>query len=452
MAYFLILLITVWILSPEEFGIASVAVLVFNFSLIFRDLGLSKALIQIDTNIEEATNVVFYINLMLGIVIYIFWFIFADYLNIVFRDVRIGNAVRIQVIQILIGTIGYVYIALYQRDLDFRSLFWSNMILSIIPGFISIPLALLGLSYWSIILGNLIGSFIQVVFLVKTNSWRPKLSINRKIASIILTQGMLMTGESLFTWLINYFDNLLVGIFFGSASIGIYNLGKSLSATIFSVLNSPLLPIIYSSLSRLQKDIKQFIDSYLKFLSIICSLTLPAGVGLFLVGDLIAISFFSTNWISIGVVLSLYGMKSGLQSIFNTNASTMRSIGRVKLNLKINFISLLYTIPFLILGAMEGMEVFLLINLLISTLNLILSFTCVMKILELQIFKIMRKMKNQFITIAVMSIIIRFLREIITAVPIIELFLVVSAGTLIVLFSLIPNRTKVFNLINEFIY
>jgi len=57
------------LLTPEDFGVMSAAMMVLAFSQIFWEAGMGKALIQRQTDVEEAADVAFWVNLGLGVVI-----------------------------------------------------------------------------------------------------------------------------------------------------------------------------------------------------------------------------------------------------------------------------------------------------------------------------------------------------------------------------------------------
>lgn len=57
------------LLTPEDFGVMTAAMMVIAFSQIFWDAGMGKALIQRQTDIEEAANAAFWVNISLSLVI-----------------------------------------------------------------------------------------------------------------------------------------------------------------------------------------------------------------------------------------------------------------------------------------------------------------------------------------------------------------------------------------------
>src|SRR5687767_7401372 len=57
------------ILVPADFGVVAAATVIVSFCQILWDAGLSKTLVQRQERVSESANVVFWLNLGLGIVV-----------------------------------------------------------------------------------------------------------------------------------------------------------------------------------------------------------------------------------------------------------------------------------------------------------------------------------------------------------------------------------------------
>ena len=64
-----VFLVLARLLAPEDFGVVAAATVIISFSQVFSDAGLGKALIQRQDRVEESANVVFWLNLGIGLII-----------------------------------------------------------------------------------------------------------------------------------------------------------------------------------------------------------------------------------------------------------------------------------------------------------------------------------------------------------------------------------------------
>jgi PST family polysaccharide transporter len=57
------------LISPSEYGIMAMALVVINFGMLVRDLGTAAAIIQKKQLTDELINAIFWMNLFMGIII-----------------------------------------------------------------------------------------------------------------------------------------------------------------------------------------------------------------------------------------------------------------------------------------------------------------------------------------------------------------------------------------------
>ena len=170
----IIFIVLAWILTPKDFGLVAIATMVISFSQIFWDAGLSKALIQRQGDVEKTANIVFWTNMILGIVIYGLLFLSASFIAHLFKEPLAEAVIKVQGLQIILASLFSVQTALFQKELNFKKLFYVRLLTSVLPGFASIPFALWGFGYWALVVGSLVGAFGQLILLWLISSWRPR--------------------------------------------------------------------------------------------------------------------------------------------------------------------------------------------------------------------------------------------------------------------------------------
>ena len=75
------------LLTPDDFGVMTSALMVIGFSQIFWEAGMGKALIQKQTEVLASSNVAFWINIVLGLIISMFLFLMSDLLLTAFLKI-----------------------------------------------------------------------------------------------------------------------------------------------------------------------------------------------------------------------------------------------------------------------------------------------------------------------------------------------------------------------------
>lgn len=317
------------LLTPEDFGVMTAAMMVIAFSQIFWEAGMGKALIQRQTHIEEAANAAFMINIGLGVLIAGLLYLFAQPIaQTFFQDDRVTAVLQVMTLQVLLGALGSVQTALLQKEMGFKKLFWVRFATISLPGLASIPLAMNGWGYWALVAGTLAGQLAQVLMLWRMSHWRPGFTRDSVVTKEIAKFGGWVGISGLLAWFYVWVDALIVGIFLGSHDLGLYRTGSQFSIMVFALIFGPITPVLYSQLSNIGKDENMMglvVQSYIK---IITSISIPLAFMIMAVNNYIESYVFGESWVGVGHVLGIMALVHGISYMTSMNTEAYRASGR----------------------------------------------------------------------------------------------------------------------------
>lgn len=399
----LVFIFLAFLLTPEDFGVVAIATMIISFSQLFWEAGLNKALIQREYNLSIAANVVFWMNIALGTVIYGFLLLLARPLSFLFHDPRVHLAIQVQGFIIILNSLSSVFISLFERAFDFKILFWVRLITALFPGLISIILALIGFEYWSIIFGTIGGACVQCALLWHLSPWRPKLCFDRKIAKELISFGSWVTAEGLLSWVYHWADSMLIGIFLGTHSLGLYRTGHSIINLIYGLLFNSFLPVLYSVFSRMQNNLQRITNIMLRVSRFFSLVAFPIAVLLFMLQSPFLDSVLGQKWNGIGQVIGWLGLMYGLSWTVGVNSTVYRSIGRPDINAKFMCFTMLYYLPAYYFSLQFGIIVFLKTRLIITLTSILLHLWLAKKVLLMEISLFLYNLRVSFFAAAAMS-------------------------------------------------
>lgn len=198
----------------------------------------------------------------------------------------------------------------------------------------------------------------------------------------------------------------MLGHFLGVKDLGIYQIGMKFTAIIFGIFLNPLNPIVYSVFSRLQSDLVELKQLFLKITKAAAFISLPIGVGLAVLAKPISCLIFGQKWYGIDIVIALIGITDAISWLYGINAEIYRSLGRADINSKILMVEMVYYVPVYFLAAPRGLFVFCLARLVMSIINMALNIFVMNKLINLPYSYIYTRAKTPLICCIIFAIII----------------------------------------------
>lgn len=343
----LIFIVLARILTPDDFGVVAVALLVTNFAQLFWEAGLGRALINIKGNFQEIFNVVFWINLSLAIIMSMIIIGVSPVIADLFDDRRIEKVLSIQSIGIILSSLGWAHLSLIQKRLDFKKLFYIRITASIVSGVIAIPLAINGFGYWALVGGSLM-SFL----LISVGSWRfsgfkPQFQFKTKVARKVYDYAFWIHIEGFLLWFFLWGDAFFVGKLLGTTCLGLFKTANSFVSMIFGMVVSSIFQILFPAFSKIKDDPELLANLYLKSTKIFVYLSIPLGFLIWQLKDIIEDLIFNETWTNIGLIIGILAIGASINAVIGANAELLRAIGRPDVNTKIKaFLLPIYVIAY----------------------------------------------------------------------------------------------------------
>lgn len=344
------------VLVPEAFGVVTTITMIISFADMFTDAGFQKYLIQYEFKSEKekimSINVAFWSNLAISLIIWLVIIIFSEKIAIMVGNPGLGNIISIACIQLPLTSFSSIQMSIYKRDFDFKTLFIVRLISIIIPFFVTVPLAIFGYSYWSIIIGNILGNFSNALILTLKSKWKPKICYKFSILKKMFNFSMWSLIESISIWLTTWVDTFIIGSALDAYYVGVYKVSLTTVNGIFGLITASTVPVLFSALSRVQNDDVEFKKIFFTTQKIVSYLVLPLSIGIFIYSDIVSAIFLGSSWNEAGNVIGIWGLMSGIVIVFASYSSEVyRAKGRPKLSFMAQMLHLIVLIPICIIGS-----------------------------------------------------------------------------------------------------
>jgi O-antigen/teichoic acid export membrane protein len=346
------------ILTPSDFGLVAISTFIIALARILVDMGLSKAVIQRRSKVDEAASVSLWISLFISTGFYLLLWLAAPWISTAYGNEYVVNVIRVSSLSLPLFAAASIPKALLVREMAFRKLFWVNSSFLILQAIASVILALAGMGYWSLILGQLFGLFVHTGLAWKMVKWRPTMVMNPSTLVSLLTFSVWVMLSSLQNWMFLYADNAIAGLFLGVQGLGIYSLGFTIATLIPGFLMASVSDVAYPVFCRIQEDPPKVGENLVKLQRLIGTLLFPIALGFSAIAAPAVDLLYGQKWQGLGMVLAILTIMPGLSYIWSINENAYQAIGRPDIWTKLAGASLIGLIPLLWFAAPYGLLVF----------------------------------------------------------------------------------------------
>lgn len=426
------------ILAPEAFGVIATINIITSFTDIFAEAGFQKYLIQEDFKNDDEfykhANVAFITNFSISVVLWAIISVFNKPIATLLGNGEIGFAIVIAMLQLPITGFYSIQTSIYKRKLEFKTLLQSRLIIAITPLIITVPMALLGMDYWSLIAGNLGAKLLSSIWLTIKSDWKPTLFYRFSILKQMFSKSMMLMVETISKWLCDYFDIIVIGMAISSYYLGLYKNSYQMVNSILTLFTTALTPVLLSSLSRLSKDEDNFSKMYLFIQKALAYILLPLGIGVAIFRGLAVDILFGSAWGEAANIVGVTAISLAIKLIFVDTANTaFIAKGKTKLCVWTNFIYLLILIPASAYLIKLGFWSYLYVKNALVIVYIIAGFIMLYRYKIINIGKILGNVCKPFITTIIMALVAIMLKKILPNNMFIS-FAIIAIAALVYLF------------------
>jgi lipopolysaccharide exporter len=416
------------LLTPNLFGIVALATLAIDYLSILSDFGLGAALIHRRENIDEASNIAFTFNLLIGFSLTGVVMAISPFAALFFHEPSLTPILRWLGLTFAISSIGSVHKALLQRDLRFGKKLIPELGNTLVKGGLSIWLAIVGHGAWSLVYGQLAGVSASAVLLWIVIPWRPRLMINSNITNQLFKYGFPVMTDRAFTTFADSFDYFLIGRFFNTTALGIYTLAYRLPDLLIINTLSVLAAVFFPAFSSIQNQQDVLRKSFLSTIRYVQLLVTPLCLGLLVAADPIIRVVFGEQWlqsIPILQVLSLYAL--ALSIGFHVG-DIYKAIGRPDILLKLALPILIIRLIALWVGSQYNLIGIAIGHLVATSIEVIIRASVAINILKVSLREILNQLTAFIGGVSLLALAIPVLYLTQDTSPSIRLISVVIAG------------------------
>ncbi|GAA1417362.1 lipopolysaccharide biosynthesis protein [Agrococcus citreus] len=249
------------LLTPHDYGMLAIVLVLVGLGEIFRDFGLTSASIQAPELSSGQRDNLFWINTAIGAALAAAMLLVAAGLGAITGEPEIVGMAQWLSLLFLLNGLATQHRATLMRDMRLRPLAIADVSAAAIALALAVGAALLGAGYWALVVQQLATGLVALLGVVIAGRWAPRWYSRTHRIGTMVTFGWNLVAANLVQYAARQVDTVVVASRFGTTSLGLYNRAYQLVMTPLGQVRSPLQSVALPLLSRLQQDQPRF-ESY----------------------------------------------------------------------------------------------------------------------------------------------------------------------------------------------
>jgi polysaccharide transporter, PST family len=316
------------LLDKPVFGIAALANLYIGFVQIFVGQGVGVAIVQRKNLDASHLDTAFWINAGMALALAGATIAFRHPAAVLLGSDEVSPVLGVLALSLPLWALTVVPTALLERELKFKLLATRTLAASTVGGLVGVTAAFLGLGIWSLVLQQLVGGALTVVLLWATVQWRPGWRASRKAFTDLAPFSASVMGNNILWFVSQRIDQGVIGRGLGVEALGTYTLAMRVVTLGLDAISAPVTRVAMPLFSGIQDQSERLMGVFLRSTSLVCSIALPAFVGLLLVGPDLIPAVFSAKWQAAVVPTQILCVVGCVRAIQTFAYPTMMALGR----------------------------------------------------------------------------------------------------------------------------
>ncbi len=313
------------ILSPSQFGVYGIALLVLGFLEVLTETGINIFLIQETDDTKGYLDSAWVVSIIRGILVSTIILLSIPAVLFFFHTPQVRPLLYlVAAVAFVRGFINPMEVS-FQKNLQFMNEFMFQGFLFFIDAATAVTVGYLTKSEASMLIGMLAAAVIEVILSFVIFKDRPRLAFDKAKFLKVINRGKWITGAGVFSYAFQNIDNLVVGKFLGTASLGFYQQAYSISTLPVSEIGQIFNKVTFPVYVRIGGDRRRLKAAFFKTLGVISLLVAVFGIAILIFSKPMILLFLGSKWLTIEPLLRILAIFGVLKSLLNFSYSVLLS-------------------------------------------------------------------------------------------------------------------------------
>ena len=310
------------LLVPADFGLLVTVQIFTGLAGFVAAGGTGQALVRAKEAMPQAFQVVFTIQLLIGMLIYAGFFFAAPLFARWYAEPLYTDLFRVSAVSFILRPFSNMPNLWLAREMRFKQRAIVGLASTTAGGVLSVALAWHHFGVWSLVFGGLAGSLLNTLALFSIAPVRPAVRFSAPLAKEFGLYGIKVTSNDIAYYVRLQTANFLLGRLQGPALVGLFNKADSLARMPRMFAQSVYEPL-FRSLATLQDNIDRSRYVYLRTVMLLSVYVTPLFVGLAWLAHPFIAFVYGPKWTNSAAPLAILSLAGPLVCVSNPSGAVL---------------------------------------------------------------------------------------------------------------------------------
>lgn len=317
------------LLSPQDYGLMALVMVVVGFLQFFNEIGLGSALRQRPEITPEQLDGSFTLSLLISCALFTALFMLSPWVADYYEHPELLPVLRLVALSFVIGAASTVSDALIARAMRFKYVAAIEFVMIVLQSALTLLLAWMGYGVWALAWGFIFGQAFKAICIVYLAQWRPRKLGEVRAATDLMRFGLTVTFTRLTWFFYTNAQTLIIGKTLSPQALGIYSMAASLASLPTGQVTSMVISVASPLFAKLQHDTKRLNNTLLRLTTGVALINYPIMIGMACTASELVPVVLGPTWVEATLPLQVLCLLGLLRTIDPLLTQALTSTGQV---------------------------------------------------------------------------------------------------------------------------
>ena len=319
------------LLTPNDYGVIAIAMVFIALFNTLSDIGIGVAVIQrkdfTNTDLDHLYSLSIYLGLFLSFIL----FLSSSAISSFYNNNQLLYVCELLCMLVFFTCARTVPMNLLYREKKFKYIAFTNLFVHVLCGVAAIIAALMGCGVYALVLSQILSAFL--LFVTYSIKYRRHFYFRVDISPLkrVFSYSAYNFAGTIFIYLTQNIDKLLVGKFIGTKPLGFYEKSYNLVFMPINNITFIITPVLHPLFSEFQNDLKELERKFLRIIEYLSYISFPLAIIFFFTSKELILIFYGDQWYPaippfqiMSIAISFMILDTTVGSIYNAANETKR--------------------------------------------------------------------------------------------------------------------------------